>query len=299
MAERKRGLGRGLDALIPQTEPMTGEAAVGFALIPLDQIKPNPSQPRTTFDEQALEDLAASIKEVGVLQPVLVRARADGFELVAGERRWRAARIAGLTDIPAVIRDEDEEKWHNLTEALIENVQREQLGPLEQAAAFSQLMEDFGWTHEQVGQRVAKSRSTITNTLRLLQLPAAIQGLVERGELSGGHAKALLSIEDQVYAEHVAKRAVSEGWSVRMLEEAARARAGVEPGSPASRTREPQPRPAELVELEERLAERLNARVKINFNGKTGKVVLNFKGIEELERIYRTMFGPAEADAEE
>jgi len=289
MAERKGGLGRGLSSLIPQAEEL-GEAAVGFALVPLDQIRPNPSQPRTTFDEAALEDLAASIKEVGVLQPVLVRARDDGFELVAGERRWRAARIAGLSEIPAVIRDEDEEKWHNLTEALIENVQRENLGPLEQAAAFSQLMEDFGWTHEQVGKRVAKSRSTITNTLRLLQLPASIQGLVERGELSGGHAKALLSIDDQVYAEHIAKRAANEGWSVRMVEEAARARAEGGSGKGVAR-RSSIPRPAELIALEERLAERLDARVNIKFNGKTGTVVLDFKSLEELERIYRLMFG--------
>ncbi len=289
MAERKRGLGRGLDSLIPQGDT-TSEPAVGFALVPLDQIKPNPSQPRTTFDEAALEDLAASIREVGVLQPVLVRAREDGFELVAGERRWRAARIAGLTEIPAVIRDEDEEKWHNLTEALIENMQRENLGPLEQAAAFSQLMEDFGWTHEQVGKRVAKSRSTITNTLRLLQLPAGIQGLLERGDLSGGHAKALLGIEDQVYAEHIAKRAAAEGWSVRMVEKAARAR--VEGGSGKTTVpRSTVPRPAELIALEERLAERLDAKVNINFNGKTGKLVLNFKSLEELERIYRAMFG--------
>ncbi|MBT8212568.1 MAG: ParB/RepB/Spo0J family partition protein [Acidimicrobiia bacterium] len=292
MAERKGGLGRGLDSLIPQAEE-TGEPAVGFALVPLDQIRPNPSQPRTTFDESALEDLADSIKEVGVLQPVLVRAREDGFELVAGERRWRAARVAGLSEIPAVIRDEDEEQWHNLTEALIENVQRENLGPLEQAAAFSQLMEDFGWTHEQVGKRVAKSRSTITNTLRLLQLPASIQGLVERGELSGGHAKALLSIDDQVYAEHIAKRAATEGWSVRMVEEAARVRAEGGAGKRVA-PRSSVPRPAELIALEERLADRLDAKVQIRFNGKTGKVVLDFKGLEELERIYRAMFGGVE-----
>lgn len=289
MAERKGGLGRGLDALIPQGEATTGAAAVGFALIPLDEIKPNPSQPRTTFDEAALKDLADSIREVGVLQPVLVRARADGFELVAGERRWRAARLAGMVDIPAVIRDEDEEQWHNLTEALIENVQREQLGPLEQAAAFSQLMEDFGWTHEQVGKRVAKSRSTITNTVRLLQLPASVQGLIERGELTAGHAKALVAIEDQVYAEHIAKRAAAEGWSVRMVEEAARARAGT--GGTAVGPRAKSQRPPELASLEQRLAERLDARVKINYNGRTGKVVLNFSGLEELERIYRAMFG--------
>lgn len=288
MAERKGGLGRGLDALIPQAET-TAEAAVGFALIPLDDIKPNPSQPRTTFDEGALEELAESIKEVGVLQPVLVRARDKGFELVAGERRWRAARIAGLSDIPAVIRDENEEKWHNLTEALIENVQREQLGPLEQAAAFSQLMEDFGWTHEQVGQRVSKSRSTITNALRLLQLPASIQGLIERGELSAGHAKALAGIEDAAYAEHIAKRAAAEGWSVRAVEDAARARA--EGGTSPVRSRRPDvPRPAEIIALEERLAEKLATKAKINFNGTSGKVVLPFTSLEELERIYRAMF---------
>ncbi|MDH3606803.1 MAG: ParB/RepB/Spo0J family partition protein [Acidimicrobiia bacterium] len=288
MAERKGGLGRGLDSLIPQTES-NAEAAVGFALIPLDQIKPNPSQPRTNFNEGALEDLAASIKEVGVLQPVLVRSRGDGFELVAGERRWRAARIAGLGEIPAVIRDENEEKWHNLTEALIENVQREQLGPLEQAAAFSQLMEDFGWTHEQVGKRVAKSRSTITNALRLLQLPASIQGLIERGELSGGHAKALAGIDDLAYAEHIAKRAATEGWSVRAIEDAARARAQGGAGAATPAARPAVPRPAEIIALEERLAERLETKAKISFNGKSGKVVLPFSSLEELERIYRAM----------
>lgn len=289
MAEsRKRGLGRGLDALIPQGSDR--DAVSGFAVIELEQIRPNPSQPRTRFDEEALQSLADSIREVGLLQPVVVRARKGYFELVAGERRWRAARIAELTEIPAVIRDEDEKEWHNLTEALIENVQREELGPLEQAAAFSQLMEDFQWTHEEVARRVSKSRPTITNALRLLQLPAAIQGMVERGELSGGHAKALAGLEDAAYAEHIAKRAASEGWSVRMVEDAVRAR--TEGGETKRKRRRPaKDRPAEIIALEARLGERLDTQVRIDYNGKKGRVILDFTSIDELERIYRQMFG--------
>ena len=291
MAEsKKRGLGRGLDALIPQGS--NREAVSGFAMVELEQIRPNPSQPRTHFDEAALQSLADSIREVGLLQPVVVRARKGYFELVAGERRWRAARMADLTEIPAIIRDEDEQAWHNLTEALIENVQREELGPLEQAAAFSQLMEDFGWTHEEVAKRVSKSRPTITNALRLLQLPAGIQGMIERGELAGGHAKALAGLEDTAYAEHIAKRTVAEGWSVRMVEDAVRARSGgtATAGTPkrAKRSRE---RPQEIVALESRLGERLETGVRIDYDGTKGKVILNFTSIDELERIYRQMFG--------
>lgn len=286
---RKRGLGRGLDALIPQASDR--EVVSGFALVELEQIRPNPSQPRTHFDESALESLADSIREVGLLQPVVVRARKGFFELVAGERRWRAARIAELTEIPAIIRDEDEKEWHNLTEALIENVQREDLGPLEQAAAFAQLMEDFGWTHDEVAKRVSKSRPTITNTLRLLQLPPVIQGLVERAELSAGHAKALVGLEDQAYAEHIAKRAAGEGWSVRMVEDAVRARTQASTETTRSRRRVPRKRPDELVALEARLGERLETGVRIDYDGNKGRVILDFSSIDELERIYRQMFG--------
>lgn len=290
MAEsKKRGLGRGLDALIPQGA--NREAVSGFALVELEQIRPNPSQPRTHFDEGALQSLADSIREVGLLQPVVVRARKGYFELVAGERRWRAARMADLTEIPAIIRDEDEQAWHNLTEALIENVQREELGPLEQAAAFAQLMEDFGWTHEEVAKRVSKSRPTITNALRLLQLPAGIQGMIERGELAGGHAKALAGLEDSAYAEHIAKRTVAEGWSVRMVEDAVRARSEGKATETGKRTRRPRERPAEIVALESRLGERLETGVRIDYDGTQGKVILNFTSIDELERIYRQMFG--------
>lgn len=286
---KKRGLGRGLEALIPASEQVVES---GYALINLDRIKPNPSQPRMNFDQEALQGLAESIAEVGVLQPVVVRAADDGYELVAGERRWRAARLAGLDAIPSLVRDRDDEGWRSLTEGLVENVQREDLGVLEQAAAYSQLMEDFGWTHGEVGKRVSKSRPTITNVVRLLQLPAGIQGMVKRGELSAGHAKALLGLEDQAYAEHIAKRAVADGWSVRMVEEAVRARSeGTGKAKPKRKAKAGAARPAEIIALEQRLGERLATDVKIDYNGKGGKVTLGFKSISELERIYRTMLG--------
>lgn len=289
MAERKRkaGLGRGLDSLIPTATP-TDE---GFAEIPLDQIEPNPNQPRNHFDEAALEGLSASIREVGVLQPVVVRAADSGYVLVAGERRWRAARLAGLGTIPAVIRGADDDGWHGLTEALIENVQREQLSPLEQAAAFKALMEDFGWTHEEVGKRVSKSRSTITNQLRLLNLPGAIHGLLEKGNLTTGHAKALLAIEDQAYAVHIAERAAAEGWSVRMVEDAARARAGTSDTTARPRPRSRSAPPAEVQALEERLSQKLSAPVDIRIRGDRGRLTVKFDSVDELERIYRIMFG--------
>ena len=191
MAARKSGLGRGLESLIPVEHP-----SVGFAELELEEISPNPQQPRVRFDDDALGELAASIREVGVLQPVVVRpGDTEGtYFLIAGERRLRAAGMAGLATIPAVIREPESDERH-LTEALIENVQRKDLSPLEEAAAYRNLMEDFGMTHEQVAGRVGKSRSAVTNTIRLLQLPAAIQGMLEREELSAGHARALLALQ--------------------------------------------------------------------------------------------------------
>lgn len=290
MAEsrRKSGLGRGLDSLIPAT---TATADEGFAEIPLDQIEPNPKQPRNHFDEAALEALSASIREVGVLQPIVVRKDGENYVLVAGERRWRAARLAGLGSIPAVVRSADDDGWHGLTEALIENVQREQLSPLEQAAAYKALMEDFGWTHEEVGRRVAKSRSTISNQLRLLNLPGPIHGLLERGELTTGHAKALLALEDQAYATHIAQRAATEGWSVRMIEDAARARAGASEKPDGGTRRTKTPSSPQIKALEERLASKLEAPVGISMRGDKGRLTVKFETLDELERIYRLMFG--------
>ena len=279
----KRGLGRGLDSLIPIS---SGEVESGFAEIPVADISPNPQQPRTGFDETSLAALAESITTVGLLQPVVVRSDpSGGYVLVAGERRWRAAKQAGLTTIPAVIRTGGD--TDSLTEALVENLQRTDLSPLEEAAAYRQLLEDFGMTHEEVGKRVGKSRAAITNTLRLLGLPAAVQGMLERGDLSAGHARALAGLEDRAFAEHVAKRAVSEGWSVRQVEDAVRLRRGEE--SPKPRVREV--RPAEIVELEMRLADRLGSPIKVEFRNGRGAVHIRYGSLEELEKIYRRLMG--------
>lgn len=284
MAARKAGLGRGLESLIPVDRPQSG-----YTTLPLDAIEPNPQQPRNFFDDEALEALAASIREVGVLQPVVVRAgETEGtFVLVAGERRCRAARIAGIEEVPAVIRTGGDDT-SSLTEALIENVQRENLTPLEEAGAYRQLMEDFGLTHEQIAKGVGKSRSAVTNTLRLLQLPGPIQGMLERGELAAGHARALLALEDSAFALRTAQRAVDEGWSVRQVEDAVRAH---EVPTQRPKPREIPMRPAAIIELEQRLADHLGTKVKIDYSGNdTGKVVVRFSSLDDLERIYRHLF---------
>ena len=283
MAARKSGLGRGLDALIPVDHP-----SVGFAEVDLSEIAPNPQQPRVRFDEKSLEELAASITEVGVLQPIVVRpGEPEGtYVLVAGERRLRAAAAAGLTSIPAVIRSAESDERY-LTEALIENLQRKDLSALEEAAAYRNLLEDFGMTHEQVASRVAKSRSAVTNTLRLLQLPVPIQGMLEREELSAGHARALLSLDDESYAVHIAERAIAEGWSVRTVEEAVKERTVAEEPKPR---RMSEMRPAAIIELEERLSERLGTKVTIKARGDGGQMVIRYGSLEDLEQIYRQLF---------
>ena len=287
MAARKSGLGRGLDALLP-----TDRLEEGFSSIPVDRVLPNPSQPRRNFDEESLESLASSIREVGILQPVVVRPRdSDGsYTLVAGERRWRAARMAGLVELPSVIRSESGEST-NLTEALIENVQREDLGPLEVAGGYRQLLEDFGLTHEDVADRVGKSRPTVTNAIRLLQLPPAIQGMLERGEITAGHARPLLALDDSAYATYVATQVVDEGWSVRQVEEAVRARSGGGEQKTAAEARPVLPRPAAIIELEDRLSDHLGSRVKISFGASGGKLVVGYRDLNDLERIYRRFFG--------
>ena len=281
----RRGLGRGLESLIPSA----GMSESGFAQVNVDEISPNPQQPRTNFDEESLTSLADSIGTVGVLQPVVLRRIPEGgYVLVAGERRWRAARRAGLTEIPAMIRTGDDAA--SLTEALVENLQRSDLTPLEEAAAYQQLLEDFGMTHDEVGRRVGKSRAAVTNTLRLLGLPASIQGMVERGDLSAGHARALAALEDRAFAEHVAKKAVEEGWSVRQVEDAVRLRRGEEPlkgGRPRAR----EVRPAEIIELEHRLADRLNSRVTVEFRSGRGALRIDYGSVEDLEKIYRKLMG--------
>jgi ParB family chromosome partitioning protein len=284
---RKGGLGKGLGALIP---PMTGEgaAAGGYQELPVAAVKPNRYQPRERFGEESLAALADSIREVGVLQPVLVRPVDDGFELIAGERRWRAARRVGLQTIPALVRTTDDAS--TLEQALVENVHRADLNPLEEAAAYQQLIEDFKLTHEQVAARVGRNRVTITNTLRLLQLPPAIQKFIQDDVLKEGHARALLGTPDRAFQEQLARRAVTEGLSVRAVEDAVRAHTKPEETGRAKRAPTPsQLRPPGLLELEELLGDYLETRVKITIGGKHGKLTIDFADLEDLERIYRAM----------
>jgi ParB family chromosome partitioning protein len=281
MAARKGGLGRGLDALIQQNNP-----TAGFAEIDVSEIDPNPRQPRSDFDQGGLDSLAASIGSMGVLQPVVVRPEGDRYVLVAGERRLRACKQAGLDTIPAVIRPLTDDGT-NLTEALIENLQREDLTALEEAAAFQQLLEDFGMTHDQVALHVGRSRSAVTNAVRLLQLPAPIHKMLADGTLTAGHARALLGSEDEAYAIHIAERAASEGWTVRRVEEAIRLR-GTKGASQATPIRAV--RPASIIELEEKLQDKLGTKVKIDYRGKGGRITIKYTSSDDLERIYRHLF---------
>jgi ParB family chromosome partitioning protein len=280
---RPGGLGKGLGALIPTGA--VAAATVGLQEIPVTAIRPNPQQPREYFDEESLANLAESIREVGILQPVLVRDVGDGFELIAGERRWRAARRVGLQTLPAIVRQADDVGL--LQQAIVENVQREELNPLEEAAAYQQLIEDFQLTHDDVATRVGKSRVTITNMLRLLQLPPSIQRYLKDGSLRMGHARALLGTPDRAFQEALAKRAATEDLSVREVEEAVRAR--TETAEKRAATRAPKLRPPGLLELEELLGDHLETRVRITMGPKHGKVEIDFATLEDLERIYRAM----------
>jgi ParB family transcriptional regulator, chromosome partitioning protein len=296
---QRGGLGRGLGALIPTGGTSAGPS--GLEELPLAAIRPNQYQPRDRFDEEALVSLSESIRELGVLQPVLVRPADDGsYELIAGERRWRAARRAGLQTIPAIVRAVDDVL--SLEQALVENLHRTDLGPLEEATAYQQLVEEFRLTHEEIAQRVGRSRATVSNTLRLLQLPASIQRLVQEGQLQMGHARALLATPDRSYQEHLAQRAVREGLSVRDVEEAVRARSGGDddaaaPDAPRSSTKATATRPAGLLELEELLSDHLETRVNVSLSGRRGRIVVEFADLDDLERIYRRMSSGEHAPA--
>ena len=301
---RKGGLGRGLTALIPAAEASEETGGSGLQELPIGSVQPNPLQPRRMFDEDALEGLTDSVRELGVLQPVLVRAKDDGYELIAGERRWRAAKRAGLPTIPAVIRPTDDVS--SLEQALVENLHRQDLNALEEAAAYQQLIEDFGLTQDQVAKRVGKSRSAVANQLRLFQLPPAVQKLVGDGMISAGHAKALLGHPDRSYQEMLARKAVADSLSVRDLERLVKERLDLESGlGGADDLGDTEPiapsddqsvdgdeperklRPPGLLELEELLANRLDTRVSIAMTSKRGKVTIDFANLEDLERIYR------------
>ena len=252
------------------------------------------------FDEESLSELAASIAQIGVLQPILVRATDDGFQLIAGERRWRAAKRAGLTTVPAVVRITDD--ISAVEEALVENLHRADLTALEEAAAYLQLIEDFKLTHDDVAKRIGKSRSAVTNTLRLLGLPPEVQRLLADGKLSAGHARAILGTPDRALQEQLAKRAVADGWSVRYTEDVVR-NGGVDaapqpvpvpapapapkPSDGAGLTGATRLRPPGLLELEQLLADHLDTRVGVQMGTKRGKVTIDFADLEDLERIYR------------
>lgn len=287
---RKGGLGRGLAALIPPGE----EQGASLTELPLSAITPNPRQPRGIFDDDELEGLAISIRDMGVLQPIVVRPLEDErFELIAGERRLRASRLAGLTRIPAIVRHTDDADL--LKEALVENIHRVQLNPLEEGAAYQQLLDDFGVTQEELAQRLGKSRPAISNAMRLLSLPPAVQRRVAAGVLSAGHAKALLAVEGRTEQERLADRVVAEGLSVRATEEIVRlkmlGRSGddspARPSGPAASGHGGGRRISApgLIDLQEKLSDALMARVKITMGARKGKLQVEFGSVDDLERI--------------
>ncbi len=279
---RPSGLGRGLGALIPSAGPGTS----GLLTLDLDAIVPNPRQPRGAFEETALEELAQSLRQIGMLQPILVRPRDDGrYEIVAGERRYRAARLAGMDRVPAVVRHTADEQL--LTEALVENIHRADLRPLEEAAAYDQLLSDFGMTHEALAARLGKSRSAISNTLRLLALPPGVQSRLSEGSLSAGHARALLPLEDRDVQEALAEKVVADGLSVRATEELVRSALVQPPQAPTREqvARAPETRSSPLFGLERRLEDVLATRVQIKGNARRGRLVIDYAGREDLERL--------------
>ena len=283
-------------ATAPAAAPQPAADVVGgarFAELPLDAIVPNPLQPRAHFDDEALAELVTSIREVGLLQPVVVRpVGPDRYELVMGERRWRASQEAGTGTIPAIVRDTSDDDM--LRDALLENLHRQQLNPLEEAAAYAQLLEDFGATHEELASRLGRSRPQISNTIRLLQLPPAVQRRVAAGVLSAGHARAILGLPTAEAQEQMATRVVAEGLSVRGVEEAVQlaASAGTADDDARPRRRAARPVPSRLAEVADRLSDRFETRVKVDLGRARGKVTIEFASVDDLERIVAVIEGP-------
>ena len=290
MSTRKGGLGRGLDTLIPTsiTSP-TGIQIADRNEVDINSIVPNPKQPRTIFDADALAELSASIKEVGLLQPPVVRDMGNGtYELIMGERRLRASKLAGLKTIPVIIRQTPDNEL--LREALLENIHRSQLNPLEEGSAYQNLLNDFGYTHEELASKVGKSRSAITNTLRLLNLPAAVQRRVAAGVLSAGHARALLTLDDESEIEKLANRINAEGLSVRATEEivatAQNTTGGSNSNKPSSgKGANSSALTARLKEVADEMGSTLDTRVTVELGKQKGKITIEFATLEDLERI--------------
>lgn len=331
MPQPKRGLGKGLGALIPTApvgvvpggspggapgdtaaagmgsggfgvgRPGPGARAAGmdgteilpvagayFEEVPVGAITPNPRQPRQVFDDDLLAELADSIRIVGLLQPVVVRRVGPGaYEIVMGERRWRACQLAGLDAVPAIVRETSDTDL--LRDALIENLHREQLNPLEEAAAYQQLLDDFSATHDELAKRIGRSRPHISNTIRLLNLPATVQKRVAAGVLSAGHARALLSVDDTTAQEHLARRIVAEGLSVRAVEEIVAMGSAGTPAAPAERKRVKAPVAPALKDLADKLSDVFDTRVKVEMGQRKGKIVVEFASVEDLQRIVASM----------
>ena len=283
---RRGGLGTNLDALIP-TSLTVGDQEVGQQNeVAISAISPNPRQPRTHFDPAALNELIASIKEIGILQPPVVRQTTPGkYELIMGERRFRAAKAAGLTTIPVIIRQTPDNEL--LREALIENIHRSQLNALEEAAAYSQLLTDFNCTHDELAQKLGRSRPLISNTIRLMNLPTSVQQKLASGVLSAGHARALLGLSDAGAIEKLASRIVTEGLSVRATEEIISS--GAPKGQSAKKPKQTKSASPELQEIAERIGDALDTRVSIQGSAKKGTIVIEFAGAEDLKRITKVL----------
>jgi ParB family chromosome partitioning protein len=280
---QRGGLGRGLSALIP------GAAEEGGLVeVPVGAIAPNPRQPRESFGEESLGAMAASIREVGVLQPIVVRRQERGYELVAGERRLRAARLAGLATVPAVIRETDESE--SLREALIENIHRQDLAPLELAAAFQELQDDLGVSQDELAERLGYSRPHVANTIRLLQLPADVQKLVADGSLSAGHARALLALEDAEGQRMLALRVAAEGLSVRQVEDLVKSYRAGRTGRQVQRR--PRRQEARVLQAQELLTDQLSTRVQIQMGRRKGKIVIEIGSRDDLDRIVSRIAAP-------
>jgi ParB family chromosome partitioning protein len=296
--KQRRGLGRGLGSLIPTAPEPREESGGGIAIaappevagayfadLPIGQVSANQVQPRQVFDEDAMAELVHSIQEVGLLQPVVVRRTGEeSYELVMGERRWRAAEQAGLETIPAIVRQTEDADM--LRDALLENLHRSQLNPLEEAAAYQQLLEDFSCTHDELASRIGRSRPQISNTIRLLKLSPAVQRRVAAGGISAGHARSLLAVDDADLQDRLAARVVSEGISVRGLEELV---AVGETGSKETTVRRRKPTAPGLEDLAERLSDRLETRVKVDLGQRKGRIVVEFASLDDLRRIVDIM----------
>ncbi len=287
MSAKRGGLGTNLDALIPTSLTVGGNEVAQQNEVSVDSISPNPKQPRTVFNEEAMAELVASIKEIGILQPPVVRQTSPGrYELIMGERRFRAAKLAGLRSIPVIIRQTPDNEL--LREAIIENIHRSQLNPLEEAAAYTQLLQDFKCTHDELAQKLGRSRPLISNTMRLLNLPASVQSRVASGIISAGHARALLGLENEAEIDRLAKRIVAEGLSVRAIEEII---AATSPKAASKTKKKSGGTSPEVNEIAERLGDHLDTRVKIKGGKTKGEISIEFSGYADLARIVKKIEG--------